>query len=227
MSEKKKKSITDSRNKGTTLIAKTIAKLQEAPRVFLCASAIGFYGDRGDEIVTENDETGNDFISNVCTQWEGAAKPAVSAGIRTAFLRIGVVLTPLGGALARLILPFQLGLGTKIASGKQYVSWISLPDVIGSIYYLIFNKQFSGPINIVSPRPVTNFELSKTLGKVLHRPVWFKIPELLIKSGFGQMGREVLLSSTRVHPQVLQEGQYQFIYPELEPWLLDTLGLRS
>lgn len=178
-------------------------------------------------MVTEQDGAGDDFISDVCTQWERSTDVAVEAGIRTAFLRIGVVLTPLGGALARLLLPFQLGMGTKIASGKQYVSWISMPDVLGSIYSLVFNEALSGPINIVSPKPCTNLELSKTLAKVLHRPVFFRIPETLIKSLFGQMGREVLLSSTRVQPQVLLDSHYQFLYPDLEQWLLDTLGLTS
>lgn len=226
-SETKKKKIIDSRNLGTALMAEKISRLQQKPRVFLCASAIGYYGDRGEQMVTEQDGAGDDFISDVCTQWERSTDVAVEAGIRTAFLRIGVVLTPLGGALARLLLPFQLGMGTKIASGKQYVSWISMPDVLGSIYSLVFNEALSGPINIVSPKPCTNLELSKTLAKVLHRPVFFRIPETLIKSLFGQMGREVLLSSTRVQPQVLLDSHYQFLYPDLEQWLLDTLGLTS
>ena len=221
---KKKKKITDSRNKGTRLIAEKISQLHTKPRVFLCASAIGYYGDRGDLTVTEQDGAGDDFISDVCSQWENSASPATEAGIRTAFLRIGVVLTPLGGALSRLLLPFQLGLGMKIASGKQYVSWISLPDVMGSIYYTIFNETIQGPVNLVSPNPVTNHELSKKMGMVLRRPVLLKVPEFLIKQAFGQMGQEILLSSTRVSPQVLLESQYPFLYPNLEPWLRDTLG---
>ena len=221
---KKKKRIIESRNKGTALIAEKIARLKIPPRVFLCASAIGYYGDLGDAVVTENHQLGDDFISDVCDQWERAGSAAAEAGIRTAYLRIGVVLTPLGGALSRLLLPFQLGMGMKIASGKQYVSWVSMPDVLGSINYAIFNEAVQGPVNIVSPNPVTNYELSKTLGKVLSRPVLFTVPGFLIKLIFGQMGREVLLSSTRVHPQVLTDNQYQFVYPELQPWLEDTLG---
>ncbi len=220
----KKKSIIDSRNKSTALLADTLSRLDTAPKVFVCASAIGFYGDRGSEEITEDDTCGGDFISGVCSAWEKSSAPARHGGIRTVFLRIGVVLSPRGGALRRLLLPFKLGLGAKIGSGQQYMSWIGIDDVIGSIYHTIHNEQLYGPVNVTAPNPVTNSEFTKTLGRVLRRPSFFKIPEGVIKLKFGEMGKEILLSSTRVRPDKLLKSGYEFRHPKLKGVLEHLLG---
>lgn len=223
-SPNKKKKIIDSRNMTTSLIANSIAKLKKPPQAFLCASAIGYYGDRGDEVMTEENECGADFISNVCSQWENAAIPAQKKGIRVVFLRIGVVLSPVGGALQRLLPSFNIGLGGKVGSGRQYMSWISMDDLIGTVYHAINDDNLSGPVNIVAPAPVSNLELVRTLGKVISRPAIFTIPAWLIKLVFGEMGQEILLASTRVKPEKITAAGYQFRHPELEGALRHLLG---
>ena len=220
----KKKKIIESRNVTTSLIAGRIAGLKKPPRAFLCASAIGYYGHRGDELMTEESECGADFISNVCDEWEQAALPAMDKGVRTVFLRIGVVLSPVGGALQRLLPSFNLGLGGKVGSGEQYISWISMDDLIGSIYHAMDDDTLSGPINIVAPNPVTYLEMSRTLAKVLSRPALFTIPAWLIKLILGEMGKEVLLSSTRVKPEKIVASGYHFRHPDLEGALRHLLG---
>ncbi len=221
---KKKKTIIESRVKGTELLAKTISKLETKPTVFISASAIGYYGDRGETILTENDKSGNDFLSTVCSKWENATKDAVDGQIRTAFMRIGVVLTPEGGALKKLLLPFKLGAGGKTGSGRQYMSWICIDDVISSIHHVLMNDNISGPINLVSPNPVTNNAFTKILGKILMRPTFFPLPEAAINILFGEMGREILLSSTKVTPKKLLESGYKFRYPDLEKTFKHLLG---
>lgn len=220
----KKKRILESRTKGTALIAKTVSKLRPLPKVLICASAIGYYGNRGDWLLTEKDGPGNDFISKVCYEWEQAAAPAIDKGIRVVFLRIGVALTPAGGAFARLLPLFQMGLGGKIGSGSQFMSWVGMDDVIGAVYHAIRHDALEGPVNVVSPNPITNLEFTNTLGKVLSRPTSLTVPAAAIKLAFGQMGREVPLSSTRVLPEKLLKSGYQFRDPELEGAMLHLLG---
>ena len=220
----KKERIIQSRNRGTRLLAETMAMLDQPPKTFISASAVGYYGDRGEQPLTESDSPGDDFVSSVCQQWEAAAQPAQKKGIRTLFLRIGVVLDPSGGALSRLLLPFQLGLGAKIASGNQYTSWIGLDDVTGSIYHLLHHESIAGPVNLTAPEPVTNSVLTRVLASVLSRPAVFTIPAFMIKTMFGQMGREILLSGSRVLPNVLLESGYQFRYQKPQALLTHVLG---
>jgi uncharacterized protein (TIGR01777 family) len=220
----KKKKIIESRNMTTSLIAETIARLKKPPRAFLCASAIGYYGDRGNEVMTEENACGADFISGVCDEWEQAAFPALDKRIRTVFLRIGVVLSPVGGALQRLLPSFKMGLGGKVGSGEQYLSWIGMDDLIGAVYHIINDDSLTGPINIVGPKPVTYLEMTRTLARVISRPTLFTIPAWLIKLVFGEMGKEVLLSSTRVKPEKLMAAGYRFRHPELEGALRHLLG---
>ncbi len=222
--DEKKRIIIESRTKGTSLIADTISKLSSPPPVLICASAIGYYGNRGDKILTEDDQPGDDFISKVCSKWEKSAQATVDKGIRTVFMRIGIALSPAGGALSRLLLPFRAGLGGKIASGSQYMSWVGIDDVIGAFFHVLADNKIAGPVNVVSPNPVTNLEFTKTLGKVLARPAVFSIPAAAINLAFGEMGREVLLSSTRVMPQKLIESGYRFRNPDLSGALSHLLG---
>jgi len=225
--KEKKKKIVESRNKSTSLIAEKIAKLDPLPKVLISASAIGYYGNRGDKPLTEEDTCGADFISGVCSEWEQAAASAKIKGVRTVFLRIGITLSPLGGALNKLLLPFKLCLGGKLGPGNQYMSWIGIDDVIGAIYHVVSNNNIEGPINVVAPNPVTNLEFTKTLGKVLSRPTLFSVPETVIKPAFGEMGREILLSSTRVVPNKLLATGYRFRNPDLEGALRHLLGKKT
>lgn len=219
-----KERIIASREQGTGLIAAAVARLAPPPKVLINASAIGYYGHRGDELMSEDACFGGDFISEVCHRWERATAPALDAGIRTAYLRIGVALSPLGGALERLLPMFSFGLGATIASGDQYVSWIDMDDVIGAIYHVVNTPSLEGPINLVAPRPVTNAQLTRTLARVLKRWAPFRIPKGLIRLVFGQMGEEVLLASTRVTPTKLLESGYRFRFPELRGSLEHLLG---
>ncbi len=220
----KKKRIIDSRVNSTRLIARTLSKMKHPPKVFLCASAIGFYGNRDDTVLEESHPAGTDFISEVCRMWEDSTEAAASAGIRTVQLRIGIVLSPAGGALGKLLLPFQMGIGGKIGTGRQYMSWISIDDTIGAIHHALFEKTISGPVNLVSPNPATNLEFTQKLAHVLSRPSVFTVPEIAIKTFFGEMGRETILSSTRVRPGVLSETGYLFRHPDLEGALRHLLG---
>ncbi len=221
----KKKRIIESRIKGTSLIAETAARLNPRPRVLLCASAVGYYGNRNQWELTEKDGPGNDFISQVCYEWEKAAAPAIESGIRVVFLRIGVALTPAGGALAKVLPLFRAGLGGKLGTGCQFMSWIGTDDVIGAIYHVIYNDGIEGPVNVVSPNPVTNLEFTETLAGVLSRPARFSVPAWAIKLVFGEMGREVPLSSTRVRPVKLLETGYRFRNPDLRGVLSHLLGI--
>lgn len=220
----KKQRIIDSRVHSTRLIAETIARLKTPPKVFLCASAIGYYGNRGDCLLSESADSGSDFISHVCRVWESAGAAAPAAGIRTAFLRIGVVLSPRGGALKKLLLPFQLGLGGKIGDGNQFMGWIGMDDAISAIYHVLRDPGISGPVNLTAPRPVTNAEFTKILARVLTRPAFFKVPKAAIAAVFGEMGRETILASTRVEPGVLLKTRYRFRHPNLESALRHLLG---
>jgi uncharacterized protein len=224
-SEKQKGRILESRVRGTALLCETLAKLKNKPEVLVCASAIGIYGDRGDVIVDESSPPGSDmFLVDVCKEWEAATEAASAAGIRVVNLRFGVVLSPKGGALAKMLLPFKLGVGGVVGDGKQYMSWIALDDAVGAIQHVIATDTVRGPVNAVSPQPVTNYEYTKTLGKVLARPTIFPVPAFAARLAFGQMADELLLASTRVKPVKLIETGYPFRYAELEGALRHVLS---
>lgn len=222
-SEEKKARIRDSRVKGTRTLATALAGLERPPETLLSASAIGFYGDRGAEVLTEQSAAGNDFLSEVCREWELSTRPAAEKGIRIAHLRFGMILSPEGGALAKMLTPFKLGVGGKVGSGQQFMSWITLDDVIGVIDYALNNEALLGPVNVVAPRPVTNLEFTKTMGQVLSRPTIFPAPAFALRLAFGEMADALLLSSTRVEPLRLKETGYQFQHPELEGALRHVL----
>jgi uncharacterized protein (TIGR01777 family) len=223
-SEHYKQEIRESRVKGTRLVAETLAKLASKPRVFVCASAIGYYGDRGDEQLTEDSPPGKGFLPEVCTAWEDACQTARDAGIRTVNTRIGVVLSKEGGALKSMLLPFKLGLGGVVGNGRQYFSWMALDDIVSALQFVLTNDSLSGPANLVSPQTVTNRELTKTLGKVLGKPTIFPLPGFAARLALGEMADELLLSSTRVAPTKLQQAGFNYAYPELETALRHELG---
>jgi hypothetical protein len=192
--------------------------------VLVSASAIGYYGDRGSQAVDEASSPGTGFLADVCQEWEAATAPASDGGIRVVHLRIGVVLTPAGGALAKLLTPFQLGVGGRVGSGGQFMSWISLDDLLGVILHAIRTETLQGAVNAVAPSPVTNLEFTKTLGAVLRRPTVFPIPAAAARLAFGEMADEMLLASTRVIPARLTASRYLFRHPELETALRHVLG---
>lgn len=220
----KKDRILRSRVEGTQLLATALAKLPAPPKVLVCASAIGIYGDRGDEWLDEQSPPGQGFLADVCQQWEAAAQPAREAGIRVVNLRFGVILSPRGGALAKMLLPFRLGGGGVIGSGQQYWSWIALDDAVGAIHHAIVNDSLSGPVNVVAPQTVTNQEFTKTLGRVLHRPTIVPMPAFAARLALGEMANELLLASQRVRPSRLEETRYTFRHPQLEGALRAILG---
>ncbi len=222
--DNKKASIRDSRIATTKFLAEVLAKLDNPPSVFVTASAIGYYGNRGSEILREESSVGTGFLPEVCKEWEAATQVATERGIRVVHLRIGIVLTPQGGALAKMLLPFQLGIGGRFGSGEQYMSWIAIDDVIGAIYHVIANEQITGAVNVVSPNPVTNAEFTKTLGKVLFRPTIFPMPSFAAKLVLGEMADDLLLSSARVHPGQLMATSYNFRHSDLEGALRHLLG---
>jgi uncharacterized protein len=215
-SAEKKQKIRDSRVKGTQLISECLAALNQPPKMFLCASAIGYYGNRGDEILTEESAPGNDFLADVCVQWENATKEADGKGIRTANLRFGVILNKKGGALEKMLPAFRMGVGGKLGNGKQWMSWIALEDVLGAIKHVLANETLSGPINFVSPNPIRNAEFTKALGRALSRPTLFPIPAFGARLAFGEMADALLLSSQRVEPVKLKASGYQFKYSQLD-----------
>jgi uncharacterized protein len=222
--EEKKRRILESRQKGTRLLAEMIAALSEPPSVMVSVSAIGYYGDRGNELLTEESESGDLFLSEVCRKWEAAAEPAREAGIRVVHPRFGIVLSTEGGALGATLPIFKLGGGGKIGSGRQYWSWVSFDDVIGAILHSIENDALSGPVNVVAPDPPTNAEYTKVLGHVLGRPTFFAVPAPAARVALGGMADELLLASARVEPVRLQETGYSFRHPDLEETLRYLLG---
>jgi uncharacterized protein (TIGR01777 family) len=218
-----KQEIRESRVKGTRLISETIAQLDPKPRVFACASAIGYYGDRGDAVLDESAAPGEGFLPEVCLAWENSCEAARAAGIRTVNMRNGVVLSNEGGALKSMLLPFKLGVGGRVGSGKQYFSWMALDDTVSVMKFVLENDSLSGPVNLVSPQAVTNYEFTKTLGKVLSRPTIFPMPAFAARLALGEMADELLLSSTRIVPTKLEQAGFQFAYPQLEPALRHVL----
>ncbi len=211
----KKSRILNSRVQGTQTLAASLARMTAPPKVLVCASAIGFYGDRGDEVLVEESASGTGFLAEVGRQWEAACEPARVAGLRVVNLRLGVILSAKGGALARMLPPFKLGLGGRLGSGRQWMSWIALEDVVGAIEHVLTNEALRGAVNAVAPGAVTNAEFTRILGKVLHRPVVFPMPAFVVRLLFGEMGEELLLSSQRVDPARLAASGYRFRHPEL------------
>lgn len=222
-SEEKKKAIRDSRVQGTRSVVNAIAKLKRKPAVFVSASAIGYYGDRGDEELTEASPPGDTFLAEVCVEWETQSRRAEDLGVRTVLLRNGIVLSKDGGALATMLLPFKLGLGGVIGSGRQWMSWISLSDVVSIIEFVIANESIRGAVNVVSPNPVRNEEFTKILGEVLYRPTFLPVPEFAVHMLLGEMGDALLLDSTRVIPKRLLDAGYEFKFPDLKAALENAL----
>jgi len=225
--EKFKREVLESRVHGTQTLATAAAesfRRTGQPRVFVSASGVGFYGNRGDELLTEPSSAGSGFLADISKQWEAATAPASAAGVRVVCLRIGVVLARDGGALKPLLLPFKLGFGGRIGSGQQYWSWIALDDVIGAITFALENDNIHGPLNVVSPSPVRNQEFVRALGRVLNRPTIFPLPEFAVRAMLGEMGEELLLTSARAVPQKLQKAGYQFRYQQLDAALRSVLA---
>jgi uncharacterized protein len=206
--------IRDSRMHATSSIVEAIARAAIKPRVFLSGSAIGIYGNRGDELLDESSAQGSDFLARVCVEWEAAARPAAEAGVRVVHLRTGLVLAAHGGALAKLLLPFRLGVGGRIGNGHQWMSWITLADHVRAMEFLM-SSEISGPVNLVAPNPVTNSEFVAALGRVLRRPTVFPVPALALTLALGDMARDTILASQRVVPQRLLESCFQFESPDL------------
>ena len=220
----KKARIRDSRVRGTQLLAETLAGLPAPPSVMVSASAIGYYGDRGDELLTEESGPGSNFLSRVSQEWEAAADPAREAGIRVVHPRFGIVLSTNGGALGTTLPIFKLGGGGRIGSGRQWWSWVAIDDVAGAIFHALTTDSVSGPMNVGSPNPVTNAEYTRTLGRILNRPTVFPLPAPAARLILGQVADELLLASARVEPAKLKETGYEFRYPELESALRHLLG---
>ena len=220
----RKAAIHRSRVEGTQRLCEVLARLARPPRVLVCASAIGYYGDRGDQVLMEEAPPGNDFLALVCREWEEAAAAAAKAGIRVVNLRFGIVLSPAGGALRKMLLPFRLGAGGRIGNGRQYWSWIALDDVMGAIHHALVTGSLGGAVNAVAPSPVTNAEFTRVLGRVLRRPAITPLPAFAARILLGEMADALLLASTRVMPKRLQETDYRFRHPDLEGALRHLLG---
>ena len=217
--------IRDSRVQGTATLARALAGQKRPPRVLISTSAVGIYGDRGDTLLSEDDDRdGAGFLAGVCREWEAAADPARAAGIRVVHPRLGVVLSGQGGALAAMLPPFWLGLGGPVGSGQQWVSWIGLDDLLGLLYHALFTESLSGPVSAVAPQPVTSAELGRTLGRVLRRPAVLPLPAPAVRLALGQMGEELLLYSARVSAARAQESGFTFLHPTLEEALRAEVG---
>lgn len=219
----KKARIQDSRIGGTRLLSEALAALKHPPRVFFCASAIGYYGDRGDEVLDEKSPAGEGFLAETCREWESATGPAAGKGIRVVLLRFGVVLSARGGALAKMLGPFRWGLGGPIGDGRQFISWVALEDAIAAIRHAIGHEKLSGAVNVVSPYPVRNITFARTLGRVLRRPTVFSLPAFAARLTLGEMADALLLSSTRVAPKRLQAAGFEYRFPHLESALRHSL----
>ena len=221
--EGKKRRILESRELGTRHLAESLAKTSKRPRVLISASASGYYGNRNDEILRETSSSGNGFLPEVCRQWEGATKAAADAGIRTVHLRIGIMLSATGGALQKMLLPFRMGVGGNMGTGAQWWSWIHIQDLVGAVHHILKSDLIQGPVNAVSPRPVTNAEFTKTLASVLSRPAILPMPAFAARLAFGQIADELLLASQRIEPTKLISSGYPFQYPDLRRALENLL----
>lgn len=222
--EAKKKRIRDSRVISTDHLARALANCEKKPGVFVCASAIGYYGNRGDEVLTEGAAAGAGFLADVSREWEAATQPAVAAGIRTINLRTGIVLSAHGGALKPMLLPFRLGLGGKIGSGRQWWSWIHIDDFVAAVEHVIKSLHVSGPVNMTAPNPVTNAEFTKALAGVLKRPAILPVPGFATRLAFGEFAEDGILASARVEPEKLVEAGFQFGYLDIKSSLSNLLG---
>jgi uncharacterized protein (TIGR01777 family) len=219
----KKAKIRDSRVVGTSNLAQALAQAKAKPEVIVCSSAIGYYGDRGDEVLNEHSAPGTGFLAGVCREWEAATQPSAETGIRTVQMRTGVVLSPKGGALGKMLTPFKMGVGGRIGDGRQWMSWIDVQDMVGAIHHILKTDLLHGPVNMVAPRPVTNAEFTKTLAGVLSRPAILPMPAFAVKLTFGEMGATVLLGSQRVEPAQLVTSGYPFRFSSLRVSLENTL----
>ena len=222
-----KREIVESRIKPTQAIAKLLAGLRSKPEVLICASATGIYGNRGDEELSEASQPGSGFIPDLCVAWEAAARPAQDAGIRVVYLRFGVVLSPLGGALKQMLPLFRLGLGGRLSSGRQWTSWVALPDVTRAIEFVLQAKNISGSVNMVAPTPVTNLEFTRSLAGALHRPAVLAVPGFALRLGLGEMVDSTILQSERVVPARLLAAGFDFEYPVLDGALRAILPPRK
>jgi uncharacterized protein (TIGR01777 family) len=226
--EEQKAKIRESRVRGTSLLAETLAKLARPPKVLVSGSAVGFYGDRGDEVLTESSRPGGGFLAELCVAWEAAAAPAREAGIRVTHLRTGIVLSSRGGALPKMLTPFKVGVGGKLGSGKQWMSWISLDDEVGAIVHLLGDDAPAGPVNLTAPNPVPNADFTKALGKALGRPTLLPAPKFGLKALLGpEMAEELLLFSQRALPTRLLDSGYTFKHPDLADALRVALASAS
>jgi uncharacterized protein (TIGR01777 family) len=223
-SDEKKRKIRQSRVQGTTLLSESLARSARPPATFVCASAIGYYGDRADELLTETSKPGTGFLPEVCVAWEKATEAAADSGIRTINARFGIILDAEGGALEKMLTPFRMGIGGKVGDGKQWMSWIALDDVEAGLRFVIDDPSVKGPVNFVAPHPVRNEEFTKTLGRVLSRPTIFPVPAFAARVAFGEMADELLLSSAKVEPRRLLESGFRFKYEELRLALKHILG---
>jgi uncharacterized protein len=213
--EAKKRRILESRVQGTRNLVAALVGAPQRPRVLISGSASGYYGDRGDEILREDSPSGQAFTSELCRQWEGATGDAANVGVRTVQIRLGVVLSAAGGALQKMLPPFRMGVGGNLGSGHQWFSWVDVQDVVAAIQHLLKTESLRGPVNLVSPNPVTNAEFTKTLASVLSRPAIFPMPAFVARLVFGQMADELLLASQRIEPAKLMATGYAFQKPDL------------
>ncbi len=217
--EEKKRRIMKSRVDGTSLIARTLASMQDGPGTLVSASAVGYYGDRAGAVLTESSEPGDDFLASVCVAWEKAADPARAAGIRVVHPRIGIVLHPDGGALAKMLPAFKMGLGGPIGSGEQYFPWITLDDLVMALLFAVDEDSLEGPVNVTAPNPVTNAQFVDELGDALSRPTAIPLPKFAVKLAMGEMGEQTLLSGQRAIPQKLENSTFQFAHRNIGPAL--------
>ena len=222
--QERKARIRDSRVTGTRGLCEALTRLPQPPRVIICASAIGYYGHRERQLLTESSQKGSGFLADLCEVWERAMEPAVRYGIRVVQLRIGVVLSPMGGALAKMLVPFRLGLGGPLGNGRQVMSWIAIDDAIRAIHHALVTERLQGPVNLVAPHAVTNREFARILGRVLARPAIMSVPACALRLLFGELANEALLASANVLPTKLSETGYSFRFPELEGALRHLLG---
>ena len=222
--DEKKRSIKESRVVGTQTLVDALRKTENPPKIFISASAIGFYGNRGDEILTEDSAAGEGFLAEVCAEWENESEKAREFGARVVMPRIGVVLTKDGGAIEKMLTPFKFGVGGTIGSGEQYMSWITLDDLIRIIHFALENENLNGAVNATAPNPVKNKEFTDTFGKVLHRPTIIPVPAFGIKLLFGEMGETLLLEGARVLPKRLEDAGFEFKFPKLEDALKHVLS---